>query len=131
MPNVLAGGMSDTLVLRLEQKPWTLNAERSNRRGHWNRAEQTRDWRGAFHLLALEAGRPHFTAVTVTVKHELKNRAAMPDTGSCIGAAKAAIDGLVDAGVLDDDSPDIVHRLTFDAPTVTGVDALVLVVEAA
>lgn len=118
-----------TLVLRLEQRPWTLNSERSNSRGHWNHRALTREWRDAFHLLALEAGAPRYEHVVVTAQPELRNRSGMPDTGACIGAVKAAVDGLVDAGVLTDDGPNIVQRLTFEAPKVTGTDALTLIVE--
>lgn len=47
---------------------------------------------------------------------------------SPFGAAKAAIDGLVDAGVLSEDGPDIVTMLAFNRPEVTGTDALRLLI---
>lgn len=118
-----------TYVLRHEARPWTLNVERQGNR--WRRAQWVREWRGVFNALALEAEIPPLTAITVIVQPELRHRGSMPDTGACIGAAKAAIDGLVDAGVIPDDGPRFVRRLTFEAPVVTGVDALELIVEAA
>jgi hypothetical protein len=113
------------LVLRHEARPWTLNVERQGNR--WKRAALVKEWRAQFAVLA--AGTDRFEAITVTVQPELRNRAAMPDTGACFGAAKAAIDGLVDAGVIVEDGPKVVRRLTFLAPIVTGVDALVVTVE--
>jgi glycine/serine hydroxymethyltransferase len=38
------------------------------------------------------------------------------DVGACFPSAKAAIDGLVHAGVLPDDTPDHVCSLTFHQP---------------
>jgi hypothetical protein len=116
-------------TLRHERRPWTLNVERQGNR--WKRAALVKDWRAVFAALAREAHIPAFEAITVKVQPELRNRASMPDTGACIGAAKAAIDGLVDAGVIPEDGPAFVHRLTFERPMVTGVDALTLTIEAA
>jgi hypothetical protein len=50
------------------------------------------------------------------------------DVGACYPAAKAAIDGLVDAGVIPDDGPQYVTRLTFDPPVLRSAagDALEL-----
>lgn len=43
-------------------------------------------------------------------------RHPVADTGACVGAVKAAIDGLVDARVLTGDTGDIVRSITFHAP---------------
>ena len=43
--------------------------------------------------------------------HECRQR--LTDVGNCLASAKAAIDGLVDAGLLEDDSPRYVKALTF------------------
>jgi hypothetical protein len=51
----------------------------------------------------------------------------MQDTAACFPAAKAAIDGLVDSGLITDDTPDIVKTITFHAPR-TGRDGLVLII---
>lgn len=114
-----------TYTLRYDKRPWTLNVERQGNR--WKRAPLVKEWRAKFAELA--AGYAPLRSIDVTVLPELRNRSGEPDTGACIGAAKAAIDGLVDAGVIPEDGPTYVRRLTFLAPVVTGVDALVLQVE--
>lgn len=120
------------IALRYERRPWTLNAERSGTGGgHFRRAKLVKEWREVFAQLARDAGVPTFDAICVTVYPELRHRGSMPDTAACIGAAKAAIDGLVDAGVIPDDGPEFVHRLTFERPVVTGVDAVEILIEAA
>jgi hypothetical protein len=120
-------------TLRYEKRPWTLNSERQGGHqgrkgggGHFGRASRTKEWREKFAELAADC-RP-LRSIEVVVLPEVRNK-VMPDTGACIGAAKAAIDGLVDAGVIPDDGPRFVRRLTFLAPVVTGVDALVLRIE--
>lgn len=116
-----------TYSLRYEKRPWTINGERAG--GKWKGIALTKEWRTAFAWLALEQRIPLLGCVTVTARPELKNRGHMPDTGACMGAVKAAIDGLVDAGVLEDDGPDQVAALTFCAPVVTGKDALTIHIE--
>lgn len=121
-----------TAPLRLEYaaKPVGVNAER--KASHWARSAGAREWRHAFHLLALEAKAPSFDAVTITVEHYLADRRSSPDavTG-CTQSFKAAVDGLVDAGVLPGDGPDVVRSVTFRAPEVRGYHALVLTVREA
>lgn len=59
----------------------------------------------AFHWLALSGRTPHFTSpVAVTVRHEYAVKTKLPDPGAVSMAAKAALDGLVRAGVLVDDN---------------------------
>ena len=111
-------------ALRLERRPWTLNVERQGNR--WKRAALVKEWRAAFAALAAAEKVPAMAAITVEARPELRHRGSMPDTGACIGAAKAAIDGLVDAGVIPDDGPEFVRYLGFERPIVTGVDALVI-----
>jgi hypothetical protein len=118
-------GHPKVITLRHEARPWTLNVERQGNR--WKRAALVKEWRTKFAELAIGAAPMH--AVAVIAQPELRNRAAMPDTGACIGAVKAAIDGLVDAGVLVEDGPAVVRSLTFLAPVVTGTDALEIEVQ--
>jgi hypothetical protein len=67
--------------------------------------------------------------VEVDVYHWRLNHAAKPDTGSPYVAAKALLDGLVDAKRLPaGDGPDVVRRETFHAYEARGVDALRVVV---
>ena len=48
----------------------------------------------------------------------------MPDVAACYPTVKAAIDGLVDAGVVPDDGPFNVTRITFRAPQVAQREGL-------
>lgn len=114
------------VTLRFDERPWTSNTER--RWHHHQRAEAVRRWRAAFALLAREARLGHLDAVHVTVTPFLATRRGMQDVAGCFPATKAAIDGLVDAGVLADDGPDQLLSLTFRAPVVGEGDALELVV---
>lgn len=113
-------------TLRYEARPPTVNAFRNLH--HYRKAALTAEWRFAFATLAREARIPPLGAIRVVVDHELRNRRSMPDTGACMTAVKAAIDGLVDAGVILNDGPAEVLLLSFRAPVVTGVDALVLTI---
>jgi hypothetical protein len=106
-------------------RPWTLNRERA---GHWRvHRAATEEWRAQFGWLALAEKAPAFARCAIDV-HVTVGRPPVADTAACIGAAKAAIDGLVDAGRLPDDGPDVVVRLTFHAPQRTGKDSLTIVV---
>lgn len=71
------------------------------------------DWREAFHWLGLQK-RVKFECVEVQVSIVMKRPLA--DTGNAYGTVKAAIDGLVDAGILPGDGPNVIMRLCMDAP---------------
>lgn len=115
--------------LRYDARPWLLNSERAGGKrgtgGHYGRAALVKEWRTTFAWLAKEARVPPLQWLTAEVQQICRTR-KVPDTGSCFPAVKAAIDGLVDAGVLADDGPQFVRALTFLAPITEGVDALVL-----
>lgn len=116
--------------LRYEAKPWTFNAERAFR--HWSeRQDVTAQWRHAFKVLAKQAKVPPMERVRIEVHHFHKpeGRRAWPDPVACAGAAKAAIDGVVDAGVLPDDNGKYVRSVEFFAPEASKKDALVLILE--
>jgi crossover junction endodeoxyribonuclease RusA len=104
------------------RRPWTTNQERK-RGSHYERSEQTKWWREAFRDAALEANIPHFRAITIEVTPILPDR-KIQDTGACYPAAKAAIDGLVDAGVIDDDAPKYVPTITFHSPVLSNYAGL-------
>ena len=94
-------------------RPWTLNAERRGST-HWSATRaRTAEWRQAFWALGVQ-NRHRFGPVDITV--HIRQRSPLADTGNAYGAVKAAIDGLVDAGVLTGDTPDIVRSITFHAP---------------
>lgn len=111
---------------RQDKMPVTLNASK-RARGTYLINRELKEWRA---WAAKEAdGIPAMrTPVTVTATHLRRTRASLPDVGAPILAVKAVIDGLVDAGVLPDDGPAYVRRLTFDAPEVCGFHGLRIVV---
>lgn len=108
--------MIDTFSLTLYGKrPISLNQERS---AHFaQRVRDTKWWREGFADAAVIASIPRLEACQIVVEPVLENR-RWQDTGACFPSAKAAIDGLIDAGVIDDDTPDIVPAITFKRPIV-------------
>ena len=108
--------------LEYQKRPWTTNFERSKNR--WVRAELTKEWRTAFCLLAKQAKIPPLQTIEVDVKVFQKG-GRLQDVASCNPAVKAAIDGLVDAGVLVDDSPEFLRSIKFFAPQ-RGKDSLLI-----
>jgi hypothetical protein len=124
--------MSEPRVVRLvhEEMPVTLNVARQKDAGQWGLRKELQKWRLVGFERATRAVRmsgPMTPPVRVVVHHYRKNRAAMPDTGAPILAAKAMIDGAVDAGLLPSDRPEVVTKLTFLAPEVVGRHGLGLV----
>ena len=92
----------------------TVNKERTM---HWTaRSASVKSWREAFGWLARSAdGPPCDRSIgpchidVVPVRHDRRAQ----DVAACLPSAKAAIDGLVDAGVWEDDSPEHVLSVTF------------------
>lgn len=72
------------------------------------------EWRQAFAWLAAQQPKYRFDQVDVHVSIIMKKPLA--DTGNAYGSVKAAIDGLVDAGILPDDGPQVIRTLCMDAP---------------
>jgi hypothetical protein len=99
-------------TVEYRERAWTTNAERSGNK--WERAKLTKKWRTDFATLGRFHKAPKYEWVEIYVDLELKG--PLQDTGSCFPSVKAAVDGLVDIGVLIDDSPKYVHRLSFSAP---------------
>lgn len=112
-------------MLTYAQKPITVNAERKGNR--WDRATHTKEWREAFTWIARKERIPKMKWVKVTVQPYQK-RGRLQDVAACLPSAKAAIDGLVDAGILPDDSGEYVRMVTF-LPCVRGEDQLTLIVQ--
>ena len=99
----------------------------NRRRGmHWTaRASEDKELRTWAGLIAgrwdpVEEGHVHFQLERSTRRKV--------DADACAGAAKAILDGLVDAGVFLDDGPDHVTAITYHAPRLTGRDALTVLV---
>lgn len=104
-----------------------MNAERSAH--HFRRAALTKRWRQAFAVLARAERIPRLERVAVIATPRMQNRRGLQDTGGCFPAVKAAIDGLRDAGVIEDDGPDVVETLVFCAPVIGEGDGLTLTIE--
>lgn len=108
-------------------RPLTTNRVATMHRQAW--ATHTRETRGVWHLLALEAKVPHLEAAAITAVPLHADRRSPQDVAACSPSVKAAVDGLVDAGVLDDDTADHLHSITFLQPRICGVDGLELVID--
>ena len=111
--------------LTMREKPLTLNRERNLHR--MQRAQFVRHWREQFGWLGREAKlRPsawlHVSAIP------FQKRGPLQDVSSCHPSVKAAIDGLVDIGIIPDDTTEFVPVITY-LPPQRGDDALTLVVE--
>lgn len=92
------------------KRPWTTNAER--RWNRYKRAEEVKEWREAFMLLAIQAKVPKLDRIAIHVTPVMPDR-KFQDTAACNPASKAGIDGLVDAGVIDDDTPEFLGYIKF------------------
>lgn len=110
-----------TLRLVWPDRPFTQNWER--RAHHAQTSKAVAVWREAFRLLAV--GAPALLWCDIVVDHETATRRSV-DVVACAPAVKAAIDGIVQAGIIPDDDPAHVHRVAFCPPVFTGRDALVL-----
>ena len=93
------------------ERPWTANAER--RWHHYKRAQVVRDARARWAWHALAARIPRLERVTIEARPLSKDRRWRPDVAACYPAVKAAIDGLVDARVIEDDDDRFVVGLCF------------------
>ena len=103
-------------------KLWTVNSERSN---HWTRrADSTAVWRQAAFIEARKLGRNTFSEPVTIHVQPYQRRGSLADAAAHAMVAKAAIDGLVDAKVLIDDSPEFVSKVIFHAPERATVESL-------
>lgn len=110
-------------VVHYAKRPWTTNAER--RMHHMERAGLVREWRETFGWLARMERLKPITQAIIVVQPHLKGKRSM-DCDACMPAAKAAIDGLVDAGVLISDAPPNVVEIRYMAPILESKDGLTL-----
>jgi hypothetical protein len=109
---------------RLEPRSWTFNHfERTwtiniDRNWHpYKRAAVIKEWRGVFCILGLaEPTCQNLDRVRIEATPLLPEvgGAMNQDVGACFPAVKAAIDGLVDAGMCENDGPKHVVSLTFN-----------------
>lgn len=116
-------------TLTYNARPWTCNAERNMH--HYKRAALIKEWRQAAFLLCKEAKVPPLEAIEVDVIPYLVSKGRPQDIGAAYPSYKALQDGVVDAGVIPDDSPRYVKKVTFYAPVASKFNALVLVLREA
>lgn len=109
------------------ERPWTVNGER--KMTPHERAAIVDEWRQRGGWIAKAEKVPHLARVLVRARPLVKNRAAMQDVGNCLPAVKAVIDGLVDVGVLPDDTPVYLRELSFQPSAICGIDGLLVVIE--
>lgn len=114
--------MTALLVIERDKLPVVLNAAKRSK-GIWLIQKELAEWRKWATAFAADM-EPLAYPLDVTVEHLRKNRGSMPDTGAPILAVKAVIDGLVEAGLLPDDGPDVVRRLIFEPPVIVGYQGL-------
>lgn len=113
-------------ILTHPERPWTLNAERSMH--YHKRAKLVAVWRSAFKVLAEEADIPAQVAIAIEATPYLTPRGRIQDCAAAFPAVKAGIDGLVDAGVIPDDSPTYLKSIKFNSPIRAEQSSLVLTV---
>jgi hypothetical protein len=122
---VPAEGRSWTLTHDGE-RPLTINALVNMHRMRW--AEHTDAIRQTWGWLARQARIPKLQRARFDVTPLHANNRSPQDPAACAPEAKAAIDGLVDAGVLPDDNGRHVVAIEFNPPRVAGVDGLELTI---
>lgn len=108
--------MTAPVSIVLAGRPPTINAERSK---HWRdhrRSTQRIREDVKIQLLSKRKEWKRMDHVRVDA-YPIYAKGQLPDTGACMPAVKAAIDGAVDAGLLADDTPDIVVHISFWRPT--------------
>ena len=92
------------------------------------RASKTKETRERFFWLAKANNVPKLSRISVDVVPLLANRSSVADVGACYPAAKAAIDGLVDAGVIEDDNDKHITKISFHAAVKSDHNGLRLVI---
>jgi len=115
-------------TLEHRARPWTMNAER--RMNPFERASLATSWRAAFHVLT-RAAKIHHSKRRSSPSAGPVESAIVARCRCMFPAAKSAIDGIVDAGVLPDDDAEHLVELRFLAPALDDHDGLVLIIEVA
>ena len=92
------------------QLPWSSPPLSLNHRRHWRAtANLTRAVRDATHVLAREAGIGRHERVRVTLHYRPRDT-RIRDEENNVPTLKACCDGLVDAGIVPDDSPQFMEK---------------------
>lgn len=125
-----SAGLIDRACIRLAGLPPTMNLFF---RQHWAKSgETTAEYRLNARLEWVTALAGRVMRPPVAVQARVFQSGGKPqDVAACAPAVKAAIDGLVDAGGLPDDSPQYVAKVTFLPPVNVRGGEVCLAVEAA
>ena len=110
---------------------WTINRERNLH--HMQRHEMVSELRKTARILTLqemrrEGGRWSFTGPVTVEFLPYQKPGVIADTANHLPPCKAVLDGLVDAGLIQDDTPEFVISQTFYPPVkspFTGINVLV------
>lgn len=112
---------SDTWLLRFEKmRPLTINKEREY--PYQKRNQIVQEWRTAAYWAAVNLRLPAFAWVEIEAKPVLPNRQHVQDLGNCLPSVKAVVDGLVDYGMIPDDTDQWVRKLCFLPTGINGAD---------
>ena len=107
-------------------RPWTTNAERT---WHYHkRAKIVKETRERWYILTKQAQIPRLNRISIAVTPLAVNKRWRPDVGACYPTVKAAIDGIVDAGVIIDDNPQHLDSIIFFTVDIVGRDGLRLMI---
>jgi crossover junction endodeoxyribonuclease RusA len=124
MPNGYTRPVEWTITDR--ERPWTANAER---RWHYHeRARRVRETRTRWTWLTLAENIPKLDRVSITAQPLARSRRWRADVAACYPSVKAAIDGIVDAGVMEDDDDRHLLSVTFLPVRYDGIDGLRLTI---
>tara|TARA_R110002020_G_scaffold246713_1_gene460579 strand:+ start:2279 stop:2686 length:408 start_codon:yes stop_codon:yes gene_type:complete len=93
------------------EKPFTMNKERTWH--YYTRAQHVKAVRERFAWLALSEKIPKLEYVCIDIVPLVTNIKQTADPAAHYPTAKAAIDGLVDANILDDDNDKHIESITF------------------
>lgn len=104
------------------RRPLTVNAVAGLHRQQW--ASITRETREAWGWLTRGALVPSLAGCTIVAQPLHANRRSPQDVAACAPEAKAAIDGIVDAGVIPNDDATHLLSVTFLPPDICGRDGL-------
>lgn len=111
---------------------WTLHIPgqviNANDRDHWAaKARKVKALRHAAHIMARAEKIPALTHATVALTY-IPPRAGRRDVDNLVPSLKALCDGLVDAGIVPDDTPDYMtkHMPTIGTPDAKSLHRFVL-----
>lgn len=124
--------MNGPLTIRIPGRPPNPNDSHRPGQNHWRQqARITEQWRGDARKLA-HAARPagwHPLGRAIVRVTFVIPRKGRRDLDNLVASTKPLTDGIVDAGILVDDSTEVIVSLSYDWRYEKGVDATIYVIE--